>query len=124
MFAQVGSWRVGAEIEPATGANEPTTETVNSGDDNGHVPRHCCKERHCRQETPARSASGARGADRAVSRPLLAQTLAASTYPLEIVQLHQYMLKYPKLKDQALVDSIKKQPWDPIIQSMAPSPTW
>jgi len=38
--------------------------------------------------------------------PLLAQTLAASTYPLEIVQLHQYMLKYPKLKDQALADSI------------------
>ena len=54
--------------------------------------------------------------------PLLAQTLAASTYPLEIVQLHQYMLKYPKLKDQALVDSIKKQPWDPIIQSMAAVP--
>src|SRR5512145_873278 len=41
--------------------------------------------------------------------PLLAQTLAASTYPLEIVQLHQYMLKYPKLKDQALADSVKKQ---------------
>src|SRR5688572_11141377 len=53
---------------------------------------------------------------------LLAQTLAASTYPLEIVQLHQFMLKYPKLKDQALVDSIKKQPWDPIIQSMAAVP--
>ena len=34
---------------------------------------------------------------------LLAQTLAASTYPLEIVQLHQFMLKYPKLKDEALV---------------------
>jgi len=53
---------------------------------------------------------------------LLTQTLVASTYPLEIVQLHQYMQKYPKLKDQALADSVKKQPWDPTVQTMAAIP--
>jgi Protein of unknown function (DUF3300) len=54
--------------------------------------------------------------------PLLAQTLAASTYPLEIVQLQQWLAKNPGLKDQALVDAVAKQPWDPSVQSMAALP--
>ena len=53
---------------------------------------------------------------------LLAQTLVASTYPLEIVQLQQWLAKNPGLKDKALADSVAKQPWDPSIQSMAPLP--
>jgi Protein of unknown function (DUF3300) len=53
---------------------------------------------------------------------LLAQTLAASTYPLEIVQLQQWLAKNPNLKDKALADSVAKQPWDPSIKSMAPIP--
>jgi hypothetical protein len=54
--------------------------------------------------------------------PLLAQTLAASTYPLEIIQLSQWMAKNPTLKDKALADAVAKQPWDPSIQSMAGLP--
>src|SRR6476620_6651967 len=56
--------------------------------------------------------------------PLLAQTLAASTYPLEIVQLRQWLDKNPELiKDQTkLVEAVKKQPWDPSIQAMAALP--
>ena len=53
---------------------------------------------------------------------LLAQTLAASTYPLEIIQLQQWLAKNPKLKDKALADAVAKQPWDPAVQSMAPLP--
>ena len=53
---------------------------------------------------------------------LLGQTLVASTYPLEIVQLQQWLVKNPKLKDKALADSVAKQPWDPSIQSMAAIP--
>ncbi len=53
---------------------------------------------------------------------LLTQTLVASTYPLEIVALQQYLAKHPDLKDQALADSVAKQPWDPSIQSMAAVP--
>jgi len=54
--------------------------------------------------------------------PLLAQTLVAATYPLELIQLHQWMAKHPELKDKALADSVSKQPWDPSIQSMAAVP--
>jgi hypothetical protein len=53
---------------------------------------------------------------------LLAQTLVASTYPLEVVQLQQWLAKHPSLKDKALADSVAKQPWDPSIQSMAAVP--
>src|SRR5260370_13734094 len=47
--------------------------------------------------------------------PLLAQTLAASTYPLELIQLQQWLLKNPGLKDQALSDAVAKQPRDTSI---------
>jgi hypothetical protein len=53
---------------------------------------------------------------------LLAQVLAASTYPLELVQLQQWMAKNSKLKDKALADAVGKQPWDPSVQSMAAVP--
>lgn len=56
------------------------------------------------------------------SDPLLAQTLVASTYPLEIIQLHQWLGKNKDLKDQALADAVAKQPWDPSIQSMGAFP--
>src|SRR5262249_50647273 len=54
--------------------------------------------------------------------PLLAQTLAASTYPLQIVQLQQWLAKNPNLKDKALEEAVAKQPWDPSVQSMAAFP--
>jgi Protein of unknown function (DUF3300) len=54
--------------------------------------------------------------------PLLAQTLAASTYPLEIMQLQQWLAKNPGLKDKALADAVARQPWDPSIQAMAVLP--
>jgi len=54
--------------------------------------------------------------------PLLSQTLVASTYPLEIIQLQQWLGKNKDLKDQALADALKKQNWDPSIQAMAAVP--
>jgi hypothetical protein len=54
--------------------------------------------------------------------PLLAQVLAASTYPLEIIQLQQWLEKNKNLKDRALVDAVAKQPWDPSVQAMAALP--
>src|SRR5258708_29722764 len=56
------------------------------------------------------------------SDPLLAQTLAASTYPLEVIQLEQWMAKNPDLKDKALADAVSKQPWDPSIQGLVAYP--
>jgi len=54
--------------------------------------------------------------------PLLAQTLAASTYPLEIIQLQQWLAQHKDLKDQALADAVQKQDWDPSIQGLAGLP--
>jgi hypothetical protein len=54
--------------------------------------------------------------------PLLAQTLAASTYPLEIMQLQQWLAKTSGLKDKALADAVAQQPWDASIQAMAALP--
>jgi hypothetical protein len=55
---------------------------------------------------------------------LLAQVLVASTYPLELIQLYQWLQKNPDLqKDQKkLQEKVMKQPWDPSIQSMAALP--
>jgi hypothetical protein len=54
--------------------------------------------------------------------PLLAQVLVASTYPLEIIQLQQWLNKNPGLEGDALAEAVAEQPWDPSIQSMAAVP--
>src|SRR5213596_3628483 len=54
--------------------------------------------------------------------PLLAQTLAASTYPLEIIQLQQWMDRNKGLKGKALADAVAKQPWDPSVQALSATP--
>lgn len=54
--------------------------------------------------------------------PLLAQTLAASTYPLEIIQLQQWLEQNQNLRDKALADAVAKQNWDPSVQALAALP--
>ncbi len=54
--------------------------------------------------------------------PLLAQVLAASTYPLEIIQLQQWMAKHPDLKGDALAAAVEKENWDPAVQGLAALP--
>jgi hypothetical protein len=54
--------------------------------------------------------------------PLLSQTLVACTYPLEIVQLQQWLEQNKGLKDKALTDAVLKQNWDPSVQAMAVFP--
>ena len=51
--------------------------------------------------------------------PLLIQVLAASTYPLEIVQLKQWMDENKKLKGEALLEAVVQQNWDPSVQALA-----
>src|ERR1700757_3394013 len=53
---------------------------------------------------------------------LLAQTLAASTYPLEVIQLEQWYANNKYLKDKALADAVAKQPWDPSVQALVAFP--
>src|SRR5438128_7308966 len=54
--------------------------------------------------------------------PLLAQTLAASTYPLEVIQLQQWTDRNKNLQGKALADAVAKQQWDPSIQALVEFP--
>jgi Protein of unknown function (DUF3300) len=45
--------------------------------------------------------------------PLLAQVLAASTYPLEIIQLQQWLPLHKGLKDKALVEAVERKTGTP-----------
>src|SRR5689334_17090520 len=54
--------------------------------------------------------------------PLLAQVLAASTYPLEIVLLQRWLEQNKTLKGQALADAVAKQNWDASVEGLAATP--
>ena len=54
--------------------------------------------------------------------PMLSNVLMASTYPLEVIQLQQWLAQNKNLKDKALADAVAKQNWDPSIQSLAALP--
>src|SRR5262249_39379650 len=54
--------------------------------------------------------------------PLLAQCLAASTYPLDIVDAQQWIARNPNLKGDELADAIEKQDWDPSVQALTQVP--
>ena len=41
--------------------------------------------------------------------PMLSNVLMASTYPLEIIQLQQWLVQNKNLKDKALADAVQKQ---------------
>ena len=54
--------------------------------------------------------------------PLLAQVLAASTYPLEIVQCQRWLTANSKLKGEELTKAAAKQPWDASVQALVAFP--
>jgi hypothetical protein len=54
--------------------------------------------------------------------PLLTQVLVASTYPLEIIQLQQWLQKNGGLTGDTLANAVQNQDWDPSIQAMAVFP--
>jgi len=56
--------------------------------------------------------------------PLLSQVLVASTYPLELVQLQQWLEKTGSyLNEKSVTEAVQKEDWDPSIQAMAVLPT-
>jgi hypothetical protein len=54
--------------------------------------------------------------------PLLGQVLAASTYPLELVEAKQWVQANPTLQGQQLTDAARQQPWDAAVQAMVAMP--
>src|SRR5947207_1107388 len=56
--------------------------------------------------------------------PLLSQVLVASTYPLELVHLQQFLEKTGSyLNEKAVTEAVQKEDWDPSIQAMAVLPS-
>ena len=54
--------------------------------------------------------------------PMLSQVLIASTYPLEVIQLQQWLGQHKGLNEKQLADAVQKQGWDPTIQALAGLP--
>src|ERR1700752_4025503 len=49
---------------------------------------------------------------------LVAQILAASTYPSEIVEADRWLQSHSDLKDENLADEVDKQSWDPSVKAL------
>ncbi len=54
--------------------------------------------------------------------PLLGQVLAASTYPLEVVEAGQWLQQNGNLRGAQLMDAAKQQNWDPSVQALVAFP--
>ena len=53
---------------------------------------------------------------------LLAQVLAASTYPLEVVEAQQWLQQNAALHNGGLLQAAQQQPWDPSVQALVAFP--
>src|ERR1700682_5735952 len=54
---------------------------------------------------------------------LLAQILAAATYPNQIVEADRWMQQHADLKGEQLGQEVDKQPWDPSVKALAEFPS-
>src|SRR5436309_15385701 len=54
---------------------------------------------------------------------LVAQVLAASTYPAEIVEADRWMQSHSDLKGEKLAKEVDKQPWDPSVKALTQFPS-
>jgi hypothetical protein len=54
--------------------------------------------------------------------PLLGQVLAASTYPLELVEAQQWLQQNRNLSKAQLMDAARQQNWDPSVQALVAFP--
>jgi hypothetical protein len=54
---------------------------------------------------------------------LVAQILAAATFPDEIVEADRWVQAHPELKGQALGDAVNQQPWDPSVKALTAFPS-
>jgi hypothetical protein len=88
--------------------------------DAAQTPRPSSRKTNPRDDTPEELE--ALVAPIALYLLLLIKSLAASTYPLEIVQLKQWLDENKKLKGKALAEAVVQQNWDPSVQALAAFP--
>jgi hypothetical protein len=55
--------------------------------------------------------------------PLVAQILAASTYPSEVVEAWRWMQANSGISGQPLADAVDPQPWDPSVKALTQFPS-
>jgi hypothetical protein len=53
---------------------------------------------------------------------LVAQILAASTFPDQVVEADQWVQAHPDLQGDALAQAVDQQPWDPSVQALTAFP--
>src|SRR5215831_6507012 len=107
--------RTTPQSQPAAGSPPPTQTSASQQSANSSTDQQAAK-------VPADQIDSLVAPIALYPDPLLSQVLVASTYPLEIMQLQQWLDKNKNLKDKAMVDAVSKQPWDPSIQAMASLP--
>jgi hypothetical protein len=54
---------------------------------------------------------------------LVAQILAASTFPEQVVEADRWVQAHPDLKDEALGLAVDQQPWDPSVKALTAFPS-
>jgi hypothetical protein len=54
---------------------------------------------------------------------LVAQILAASTFPEPVVEADQWVQAHPDLKGDALAQAVDRQPWDPSVKALTAFPS-
>jgi uncharacterized membrane protein YgcG len=54
---------------------------------------------------------------------LVAQILAASTFPEQVVEADRWVQSHPDLKGQALGQAVDQQPWDPSVKALTAFPS-
>ena len=54
---------------------------------------------------------------------LVAQILAASTYPEQVVQADRWVQAHPELKGEDLAKAVDQQPWDPSVKALTAFPS-
>jgi hypothetical protein len=54
---------------------------------------------------------------------LVAQILAASTYPTQVVEADRWMQQHSKLEGTNLTDEVNNQPWDPSVKALTQFPS-
>jgi len=54
---------------------------------------------------------------------LVAQILAASTYPEQVVEADRFLQAHPELKDDALAQAVNQEPWDPSVKALTAFPS-
>jgi len=91
------------------------------------------------QQAPAPAAQTSQGAPYAQQTPeqlqqlvapialypdsLVAQILAASTFPEQVVEADRWVQAHPDLKGDALGQAVDQQPWDPSVKALAAFPS-